>query len=286
MTYGTAPGGGGGGGGTSKTSKKSSSSNSGSGGGGGIKKSNDKPQRDALKALLGRKGFKRQLNSKLANITGTYGKQDATILKGYDERTGVLLTQKDANEAASGAASQGNLQNRARETSDILANAAAQGAGETDTLRAKHMALNNWAANQAEVDRSYFDTRISNNAAISELNSDTYQSRFNLANQMLSDTESTYANYYNQMADAATQLGNLQANPYSNAYSKKGAKNAWAKMKKYAKANWDNPGVDPTVAGWEGSMKTNSLQTNSGVLTEDGGEPAQKRPEGTTLTQW
>lgn len=275
-----------------KASSSSSSSSGGSsgggssGGGGGIKKSNDKPQRDALKDLLS-SGFKDQLTIKLASINTSYLAGDAGMMKGYAERTGVLQDSKDANDKAEAASSQANLGNRARETADILANAAAQGAGETDTLRAKEMTLRNWAANQGEVARAYHDTLASNNAAVTELNADTWQSRFNLANQMLGDTEQVYSNYYNQMSDAATQLGNLYSNPYSNAYSSSGAKEAFKQMKKNASKSWANPGVDAAIKDWQGTMQADKTPLNATILPQSIDKKSQqKRPEGNTLQEW
>mgnify|MGYP001240642665 CR=1 FL=1 len=276
-----------------KASSSSSSSSGGSsgggssgGGGGGIKKSNDKPQRDALKDLLS-SGFKDQLTIKLASINTSYLAGDAGMMKGYAERTGVLQDSKDANDKAEAASSQANLGNRARETADILANAAAQGAGETDTLRAKEMTLRNWAANQVEVTRAYHDTLASNNAAVTELNADTWQSRFNLANQMLGDTEQVYSNYYNQMSDAATQLGNLYSNPYSNAYSSSGAKEAFKQMKENASKSWANPGVDAAIKDWQGTMQADKTPLNATILQQSIDKKSQqKRPEGNTLQEW
>lgn len=289
MPYGTAPKSGSGSSTKKKTStttkKTTSSSSSGGGGGGGIKKSNDKPQASALESLL-KSGLQSVLNKQIADLQQVYKDSDAAVLKDYRTKMAANQSSQVANEESEAAASNENLVNRAREATDILANVAAQGAGETDTLRAKHMALSNWAANQGDVNRAYFDTRNSNNSARTELNTDTYGSRYNLANQLGIDQATQYANYYDKMASTATQLGNLRSNPYSNAYSKSKASKAYKDVAKYAASTWDNPGVSATIKDWQPEVAEDKSATNNALLAGQTQEPKQKRPEGTTLQAW
>jgi hypothetical protein len=270
-----------------KSSSKSTSSSSGGGGGGGgsIKKTNDKPQAAVLEALL-KSGLDKQLATKVTNLRSAYANSDAALLASYGARTDVIDKSLAANDAAMAGASQGNVLNRARETSEILSQAAAQGAGETDTLRSKFMTAQNFFANESEAAQSYHDTRTSANSSLSELNSDTKTGRYNLANQLGTDVEATTADNYNQKADLAAQLGNLRSNPYSNAYSSKQAKWAYAQLKKYASMSPTKEQVDPTIQNWEGPMQPKDQRLNSSVMIEDNAGQTQKRPEGSTLQNW
>lgn len=279
------------GGGTTKKKKTSTktsskkSSGGGGGGGGNIKKTNDKAQLDALKKLL-KSGFKKARNTKLGNIDLIYGQQQGQLLDSYGDKAGSLELSRTDNEKAESDASFANLGNRARESADILSQTAEQGAGETDTLKSQLMAVRNWDSNQADVNRSYFDTVRSVNSAITDLNADTKTAGVNLAAQMLSDKESVWANYYNQRTDAYTQLGNMKANPYSNAYSKKGAKSAYNDMAKEASKAWKNPGVDESVLSWEGSSQAEEGKVNNTQVGNAAKVTEAKRPEGSTLRNW
>ena len=178
-----------------------------------------------------------------------------------------------------------NLSNRAREGSDLLNEVTSQGAGETDQLQAQLIAIRNWAANQGEVRRTFFDSIGSNNAALMDLNADTRSARHNLATQSLSDREQAYAAYQNQRADAATQLGNIQSNPYSDSF-KAGGKAAWDQMAKAASsAGYVNPGVSAAVKDWQGNApraaRMNGDQLLPGISTQK-----VKRPEGSTIRSW
>ena len=144
-----------------------------------------------------------------------YAAQDKDLVNGYNSRMAGILKNRDDNEKSEVDASFANLSNRARESTDLLAQAASQGAGETDTLKTQLMAIRNWDANQADVNRSYFDTQRSINSSIADLNADSRTARMNLAVDALGDYDQIWTNYYNQRADAYTQMGNIHANPYS-----------------------------------------------------------------------
>ena len=257
----------------------------GGGGGGGIKKTNDKAQAGALKKML-RSGLASARKTKLGNVSRIYGQQRSALLQSYGAKAKALDLTRDDNEKAESDASFANLGNRAREGTDLLGEAAQQGAGETDTLRTQLMAVRNWDANQGEVNRSYFDTLRSTNSAIEDLNADTRTAGVNLQSQMLSDQEQIWANYYNQRADAYTQLGNMMANPYSNAYSSKGAKSAYGGMAKAAGSAWKNPGVSRSVREWRGSVRPEEGRQNFSDIRSAVGPVERKRPEGATLREW
>lgn len=268
-----------------KTSRKSSGGGGGGGGGGGVRKTNDKAQVSALKKMLS-SGLGKARDTKLGNLNRVYTQQRSTLLQSYGEKVGALdLTRKD-NEKSESDASFANLGNRARESGDLLSEAAQQGAGETDTLRSQLMAVRNWDANQGEVNRSYFDTLRSTNSAITDLNADTRTAQVNMMGQLRSDQEQVWANYYNQRADAYTQLGNMMANPYSNAYSKKGAKSAYSGMAKSASSAWKNPGISSAERNWQGSVQAEEGRQNFSDIRAAAAPKERKRPEGATLREW
>ena len=204
-------------------------------------------------------------------------------MAGYNARLNVLEQLGLDNEKAEGGASWANLSNRAREASDILTEIATQGAGETDQLQAQLIAARNWAANQQEVNRSFYDSQSSNFNALTDLNADTRSARYNLANQSMSDREQAWATYQNQMSDASTQLGNIYSNPYSDSY-KTDSKAAWQRMVDTTKDVWTNPGVSDEVRNWQGTSQPRLQQLNNARL--EGALPAvgkARRPEGSTL---
>ena len=272
---------------TSSSSRSSSGSSSGSSSSsssssGGVKKSSDKAHVAALEELLSN-GFKSALDKRLANIDTAAKQGDEVLMAGYNARLNVLEQLGLDNEKAEAGASWANLSNRAREASDILTEIATQGAGETDQLKAQLIAARNWAANQQEVNRSFYDSQSSNFNALTDLNADTRSARYNLANQSMSDREQAWATYQNQMSDASTQLGNIYSNPYSDSY-KTDSKAAWQRMVDTTKDVWTNPGVSDEIRNWQGTSQPRMQQLNNarleGALPEVG---KPRRPEGSTL---
>jgi hypothetical protein len=264
-----------------KASANSAANSSSSGS--GIKKSDDRPKISALSSLT-KAGLKHQLNIKLGNIGLQYKQLDADILKSYGERTTQLGKSVSDNDKAESAASFANLVNSAREHADIQSQAAVQGAGESDVLRAQMMALRNLQANQMDVNRSFYDTQRAGNSAIIDLNSDTRTARVNLAQQTLSDKEQVTNSYYDQMSDAYTQMGNIQGDPYSNAYKKNSS--AYAKMAKNASSAYKSKGISPDVTGWQGSLQPTEQHLNNSLIESATYNMAPKKPEGATLRAW
>mgnify|MGYP003582485746 CR=1 FL=1 len=265
-----------GGGGGAKASASSSASS-------GVKESSDKPQLTALQGLL-KGGFAKAREQKLKNAFTLYAAQDKDLVNGYNSRMAGILKSRDDNEKSEVDASFANLSNRARESTDLLAQAASQGAGETDTLKTQLMAIRNWDANQADVNRSYFDTQRSINSSISDLNADTRTARMNLAVDALGDYDQIWTNYYNQRADAYTQMGNVHANPYSDSHDPKST--AYASMAKEASSAWKNPGVNKSLQNWKGSVQEQERKLNNSAYKGADTVNNIKRPEGSTLKKW
>lgn len=265
-----------GGGGGAKASASSSASS-------GVKESSDKPQLTALQGLL-KGGFAKAREQKLKNAFTLYAAQDKDLVNGYNSRMAGILKSRDDNEKSEVDASFANLSNRARESTDLLAQAASQGAGETDTLKTQLMAIRNWDANQADVNRSYFDTQRSINTSIADLNADSRTARMNLAVDALGDYDQIWTNYYNQRADAYTQMGNIHANPYSDSHDPKST--AYASMAKEASSAWKNPGVNKSLQNWKGSVQEQERKLNNSAYKGADTVNNIKRPEGSTLKKW
>lgn len=287
-----------------RTTRTSSSSSRSSGGGGGAaagrtytdgynkavaefnaRKQNDAPQVAALESMLAN-GFATARDTKLSNILSTLSQQDRVILDDYLSRSKQLRGSRDDNDRSESDASFVNLANRARERGDLISQVASQGAGESDTLRTALQALRNWSANQGDINRSYYDTLRSVNSSITDLNADTRTARMNLHTEALSDQEQVWANFYNQQADALTQLGNIRGNPQSDSYQ--AGNDAFARAATVAGQSWKSPGLSTDVTGWKPStVATEQKLSNSSTKASTTNLGAkQKKPEGATLRKW
>lgn len=249
------------------------------------RKNNDAPQVAALEAMIA-SGFGQSRDQKLANLDLLLSQQDKILLDDYLKRAGGLEASRADNEKSEHDSSFANLANRARERSDILMQATSQGAGESDTLRATLQALRNWSANQSEVNRSYFDTMRSVNSAVTDLNTDTRTARTNLHTAANSDRESVWTNFYNQTADAYTQLGNIRGNPNSDSYL--AGHDSFAKAAETVGQAYKSPGIPATVTEWEGSSKAEEKMLNNAAIEsmQATNLGTTKRPEGATLRKW
>lgn len=248
------------------------------------RKSSDAPQVAALQQMIDT-GFASARDTKLGNLDLVLTQQDKIMLDDYLKRAAGLEGSRADNEKSEADGSFANIANRARERGDILMQATSQGAGESDTLRSTLQALRNWSANQSDVNRSYFDTLRSVNTAITDLNTDTRTARTNLHTSANSDRESVWTNYYNQQADAYTQIGNIKANPNSDSYQ--AGADSFAKAASTAATAWTSPGIPDAVKNWEGTVKAEDRGLNNtdiGAASTNIGTP--KKPEGATLRKW
>ena len=240
--------------------------------------------------LLG--SFASSRDTKLSNLQRALESSDRILRDGYSNTLGSLQGNARDNDNAESDNSFRNVANALRERNDIMAEAANQGAGESDIINAQLMALRNYSNNQSEVNRSFFDTLRSVNNAITSLNTDTVTSRNNLFNQAESDRESAWANYYNQVTDTWTQIGNIENSNsnidsdssvgYQRAYGQAANEAAAAAASSYqrqaAPAGWDE---------WEGkgSKEERALNSNNRAAMVNLGGP-RKRPEGANLRKW
>jgi len=317
-------GGGGGGGGRSGGGGGGGRSGGGGGGGGGIsgaeRRANAKEaeakskaakrfvdqakvlqnQLNAMRVALGPRGFKRALNIQLAGVRLQQRQQDAALRKDYHERVQSLEKVASDNQKAAGAGTFAALSNRGRERANAMSEVQAQGAGESDALRAQGAALRNWQSNQQETNRSFYDTLSSVNSSLTDLTVDTRTARMNNVVEANSDRNQLWTDYYGHRSETLTQMGNIRgqmAEYYGLAneqvsgkgYRKKqkGLGHSSASAFRRAALNtgrsWRNPGVSKNIRNWEGR---NAFIGNQGSSHEVVTEVPIKAPEGATLRNW
>jgi hypothetical protein len=163
----------------------------------------------ALRAALGPKGtFRKALTQRLENIKLVRNQQMDVIEQGFLDRAASLDEDAKNNLRAAADSGLSNEMNRVRERTSALSEAAAQGAGESDVLRAQMMSLRNWDANQDGINRAFHDGARSINSARNDLSVDTRTGLANIWTEGNADREQMWANYYNQTSETQTQLGN------------------------------------------------------------------------------
>src|SRR6478736_856541 len=221
--------------------------------------------------LLG--SFAAARDAKLGNIERAFSDADSTLLANYSLNLKNLLTSASDNDKSEADTSSANVRNAVRERSDLLEQAALQGAGETDLLRTQMQAFR------------YFDTVRSINSAISGMNTDVSTSRSNLFNQKESDRESAFQNYYNQTADTWTQIQNVESES-SEKYNKLYG-NAADEAAKAAAGAYTRQGLPAGWTEWEGKGKEQekALTTSNKAAVVNLGAPP-KKAEGATLRKW
>lgn len=252
------------------------------------------------KALHG--GFSAALDIKLGNVLKDFQQMDRLMMEGYNSRVSSLEGNVEDNQKAEAAQSYANLTNRGRERSNALSEAMAQGAGESDVLRAQQMSLRNWSQNQAEVNRGFFDTARSINSSLTDLNVDTKTARANLQLKSNADREMLWNSFYEQESQAYTALGNIrgqQAELYGLAneavaskqtkkrlnQAAKGMGFAYDQSAEFSSKAWKDPGITKGLMNWQGHDDFEANQNMSEYRNAQT-DLAPKRPEGATLRAW
>ena len=275
----------------------------GGGGGGGASSYNaaarasSRKQNEATAALVDQQSqlidaFAKQRDIKLGNILSAFTSSDARLLDNYRTALAGLEGTRANNEKAEADTSFSNVSNAIRERTNILAEAAANGAGESDLLRAQLQALRNYSNNQGEVNRSFYDTLQSINNSVTALNNDTANSRTNLYNQREADRESAWANYANQTADAWTQIMNIESantnvdSDSSEAYNRRFA-DAGGQAAAAVRNSYTRQAIPTGWTDWggKGAAEDRRLTSNNKAATVNLGGPV-RRPEGATLRRW
>ena len=168
---------------------------------------------DAQKILTGG-GLRNARDINLGNISRNLSTKMGQIRRTFDTSMKDFQTNLRDNEKAEGDASFANLVNRARERGDLQSQALSQGAGESDILKTQLQSLRNWSANQADVTRSFYDTRTSVNSAITDLNNGTRTSMINEEQSANAQRADTWNDYFGAMSDSYATQANLSDQNY------------------------------------------------------------------------
>lgn len=167
----------------------------------------------ALKELVSG-GHQKVRDNALATLDRALREKLDQIRATFDESLSDYQGNLRDNEASEADASFANLANRARERQDLVTQALAMGAGESDVLKSQLQALRNWNANQAEVNRSFFDTQSSITSAITDLNQST---RTGMMNEELSTNAARaqrWDDFYDAMSSSYSEMANLDQQNY------------------------------------------------------------------------
>ena len=259
-------------------------------------------QLNAMAVALGPHGFRHALNVQLAGVKLSQTQVENRLMKDYGERTGVLTKTAADNEKAAGSSTFMALSNRGRERANALSEAAAQGAGESDNLRAQSAALRNWNSNQNEANRTFYDTLTSINSSLTDLTVDTRTARANNVIEANSDRNQLWTDYYGHRSETLTNMSNVRgqmAEYYGLANEQVGGKGYKKKQTANARAAaalsrrsalntgraWHNPGVGKAIQNWQGAAAIEGQVSNSNIGSGIS-EKEIKAPEGASLRRW
>ena len=191
----------------------------GGGGGGGISASEASARRagksqsakenaatqNILDALFGSiKGFESGRDTQLKNADDALNRTLEGILANYSSAVTDYEDSADANAADYDSKTNANVANRARERMSLLQQAASQGAGETDQLRAQVQAFLNSNANQLELDTARTDTERSILSQIANANSQAESQRRSAWAQNQEARGSAMNEFYKNYSDTMT----------------------------------------------------------------------------------
>lgn len=168
---------------------------------------------DALKGLV-EGGHKKTLDNALAALDKALSTKLSQITQTFEGAIGSFRDNLRDNEKSESDSSFSNLVNRGREKQDVVSQALAQGAGESDILRTQLQALRNWSSNQADINRSFFDTRQSVNSGIVDLNTTTQTSMKNEEMSTNAARGQRWDEHYDAMGQSYSDMANLDQNNY------------------------------------------------------------------------
>jgi hypothetical protein len=159
---------------------------------------------DQLLGALG--GFASGRDVQVNNANKSLDDTLLSILQNYNQASQDYQKSGDANDADQAAKSAANVTNRARERMSLLQNAASQGAGETDQMKAQIQAFLNGDANQQEVDRAYQDTNRSILSQIAGANNQAETQRRSAWAQNQEAIGKAQNDYFKNMQDTLTNI--------------------------------------------------------------------------------
>lgn len=257
-------------------------------------KENDNTQA-IINALLGSlAGYAKGRDTQVANADSVYKNALLGVESQYGQSLADLLRTTHINEADETAKTFANRTNRARERQSLLEQAASQGAGETDQLRALVQAFENADANQLEVTQAYQDTLNGINSSLNQANSNTENARRNAWGNLQDATSQAWNEYYKNYSQVFTDVqrtaasnnnidsessvafnANFQGyNPTAEATRYVGLVRPWAAADENDMTQW---GAKQTRVGRQ------TTPTQGAPLTRIGGV---KAAEGADLRRW
>ncbi len=255
------------------------------------------PQIAALKHAI-ETSYKQALDQNLGDISKLLDEQFDMLKTQAGERgRDFLIAARNTEKATAGQAEEG-FANLARERADTMASVLAQGAGQTDQLRALMSAARNWRSNAQEGNRAYFDSLQSINQNITDLNLDTQTALANIHTEGETERERLWQDFYNRRSESFTQLGNLyqqQADYLDMAKEQKvggggGEKKtasgtAFMDAAKEAGKSYEKQGLPDWIKEWEGTERVEGRVSNTNLAAAPRFE-RPKRAQGATLRKW
>lgn len=244
---------------------------------------------DALLKALG--GYDSGRNTQIQNAA----KSLEAVLKGvqanYLNAVGDYQATGLANEQDEASKSAANVTNRARERTSLLEQAASQGAGETDQLRAQLQAFQNFDNNSMEINRSFYDTARSLNSQIAGANTQAEASRRSAWQQNQEAVGQAWSDYWKNYGDTWTNIqrtiaGNTNVDTdYSEGFNANtGGQDAATEASKFAGKAYEAENKDEKwFKNFLGRTEERKSETTSANRAASATIKAPKAAEGATL---
>lgn len=207
------------------------------------------PQARALIKSL--EEMKQRRRQDIRDITRNRATTLEMLTSSADEMGIEYDTAAENNEIAASGTLEAGMSNAVRERAETLTQLLAQGAGESDSMRAMLMAARNQNANARDANQSYWDTIASINQNIVSMNEDTQAKLADAWIKGEGEKEQIWRDYLESSADASTQLGLVrqsQADAIANAKEYKVSAGRLGKTK-------DSKGVGKNLKKWESKGK-------------------------------
>ena len=236
-------------------------------------------------------GFQQGRETQIKNAQTALDSALAGILASYQSAVADYNKTAISNEQDEASKSAANIQNRARERMSLLEQAASQGAGETDQLRAQLQAFLNFDANQLEVTRSFFDTQRGINSQIAGANSQAETSRRSAwaqnqeaigqaENEFMKNWTDTWTN----IQRTAAQNTNINSDYSTGFTADLRGNNAVTEASKYAGKAYETKKQDEKwFQTWDGREEGRDRQVTSTSRAGSVSIRAPKSAEGATL---
>lgn len=252
----------------------------------------NKATQAVIDQLLGTlKGYETGRDTQIKNASTNLDETLRGILENYKAAitdytaTGLRNEQDQAGKAAA------NITNRARERVSLLQQAATQGAGETDQLRAQLQAFLNSDANQQEIDAAFYDTQRSVLSQIAGANSQQETQRRSAETAYQEALGSAWNDFWKNTGDVFTNVQRTAAqntninSDYSTEFKAdfKGYDPVKEAAKYAGKAYKEEEKPESWYKNWAGRTEGKETKTSSTNRAAATTIKAPKAAEGATL---